>query len=151
MIRIAAGFAGLLMCGGALHAQPVPPKLPNWLTGVWAQQAAAGAWVEEWWTTARGGMMIGASKTGKGDAVRFYEHMRIEQRDGGLAFCALPKGQAGACFKAASITANEIVFENAEHDYPQRVRYRREGNSLYAEISLIDGSKPNRWRFKRAN
>ncbi len=154
MIRIATSLAGLvsLLAASALQAQATPVvEMPKWLTGVWAQQGADGAWVEEWWTTPRGKMMIGASKTGKGETVQFFEHMRIEERDGGLAFCALPKGQASACFKATSASASEIVFENPAHDYPQRIRYSREGNELQAEIALKDGSKPNRWRFKRAN
>ena len=153
MIRIATSLAGAaaLFAASSLQAQATAAEMPKWLTGVWAMQAPDGAWVEEWWTTPRGRMMIGASKTGKGEAVHFFEHMRIEERDGSLAFCALPKGQAGACFKAASISPNEIVFENAAHDYPQRVRYRREGDELHAEIALVNGGKPNRWRFKRAN
>ena len=149
MIRIAT-------CRAALLAAPVEqnaaPPMPAWLTGVWAQQGPDGRWVEEWWTTPRGGMMIGASKTGTGDAVNFYEHMRIEVRaDGVLAYCALPKGQAGACFEAVAIERQSITFENAAHDYPQRIRYSREGDELQAEISLKDGTKPNRWRFRRAN
>jgi len=39
------------------------------------------------------------------------------------------------------------VFENRDHDYPQRIRYWREGEVLMAEISLADGSKPMRWRY----
>ena len=131
--------------------KPAAPGLPSWLTGVWAQQGPDGTWVEEWWTTPRGAMMIGASKTGKGDAVQFFEHMRIEKRAGGLTFCALPKGQAGACFEATAIDGQSVTFENAANDYPQRIRYSREGDELAAEISMKDGSKPNRWRFKRAN
>ena len=151
-MRIFAALACLGLIAAAPAAeQKLPLPMPDWLTGVWAQQAPDGSWVEEWWTTARGRMMIGASNTGKGDAVTFYEHMRIENGAGGLAFCALPKGQAGACFKATSASASEIVFENPAHDYPQRIRYSREGDELYAEISMKDGSKPNRWRFKRAN
>ena len=151
MRRIAA-----LACLGLIAAAPVEqdpkPPMPAWLTGVWALQAPDGSWVEEWWTTPRGRMMIGASKTGKGDAVSFYEHMRIEVRaDGVLAYCALPKGQADACFEAVAIERQSITFENAAHDYPQRIRYWRVGDELSAEISLKDGSKPNRWRFKRAN
>ena len=84
-------------------------------------------------------------------AAGWWEHTRIQEADGKISFCALPKGQTGACFDATSVTASEIVFENAAHDYPQRIRYWRQGEELHAEISLKDGSKPNRWRFRRAN
>jgi hypothetical protein len=40
-----------------------------------------------------------------------------------------------------------VTFLNAEHDFPQRVRYWREGRELVAEISLKDGTKAQRWRY----
>jgi hypothetical protein len=42
-----------------------------------------------------------------------------------------------------------VTFVNAVHDYPQRIRYWREGEEMFAEISLADGSKPVRWRYRR--
>ena len=40
-------------------------------------------------------------------------------------------------------------FVNAGHDYPQRVRYIATEAGLDAETSLADGSKPNRWSYRR--
>jgi hypothetical protein len=42
-----------------------------------------------------------------------------------------------------------ITFVNAAHDYPQRIRYWRDGRDLMAEVSLADGSKAQRWRYAR--
>ena len=144
--------AGLIAAAGpSMAKEPAKPALPGWMTGVWAQQSADGRWVEEWWTTPRGGMMIGASKTGNAEGVRFFEHMRIEQGADGLAFCALPKGQAGACFKATAVEPQRIVFENAAHDYPTRIAYWRVGRELFAETSGPGGSNPERWRYSKAD
>jgi hypothetical protein len=38
---------------------------------------------------------------------------------------------------------------NAQHDYPQRIRYWRDGKYLIAETALADGSKAQRWRYSR--
>ena len=42
-----------------------------------------------------------------------------------------------------------MTFVNPGHDYPQRVRYWREGGALKAEISLIDGSNAMQFTFAR--
>lgn len=48
-------------------------------------------------------------------------------------------------FKAMGTThtaaGTEYIFENAAHDYPQRIVYRPSAGRLDAEISLIDGSQ----------
>ena len=41
------------------------------------------------------------------------------------------------------------TFENAAHDYPQRIAYARDGDTLTATISAIDGSKARRWTYRR--
>ena len=125
--------------------------LPGWLVGGWGSQQPDGIWAEEWWTPAKGGVMLGAGRSGKGDRLEWWEHTRIERTNGKLRFCALPKGQAGACFPATKVAAGEIVFENPGHDFPTRIAYRREGAHLTAEISGPGGANPQRWRFSRLN
>ena len=93
--------------------------------------------------------MLGAGRSGKGDQLEWWEQTRIEKADGGIRFCALPKGQAGACFTATKVATDEIVFENAGHDFPTRVAYRKDGAELLAEISGRAGTSPQRWRFRR--
>ena len=41
-----------------------------------------------------------------------------------------------------------IEFANPANDYPQRIRYWRQGKLLMAEISQIDGSKAVRWNYR---
>lgn len=47
----------------------------------------------------------------------------------------------------AAQAAAMVEFANPAHDYPQRIRYWREGRLLKARISLMDGSKPMEWRY----
>ncbi len=132
----------------AAAEQPRAQALPGWLAGGWLAQTGGGKWTEEWWTPPRGGLMLGGGRSGKGDKVDWWELTRIEQSDGTIRFCALPKGQKGACFTATNVTADEITFENPGHDFPTRVQYRRSGSGIDAEISGPAGANAQRWRFE---
>src|SRR5687767_3946653 len=126
--------------------------MPAFLAGCWEEKRAEQSWTEECWTSARGGLMIGSGRDGKGDSVRHWEWMRIERgTDGSVTFYGSPKGAAPVPFKATASDGNSITFVNAAHDYPQRVRYTMTGDGLDAEISLADGTKPNRWRYRRGS
>ncbi len=108
-------------------------------------------WSEENWLSPRGNMMLGNSWSGQGDAVGFWEQMRIEREaDGNVVFWAVAGDQKPIRFVAKRNDKQSITFENPAHDYPQRIRYWRAGNKLLAEISLIDGSKPVQFAFTKA-
>ena len=140
----------MLIAALALAAEPAsaPASLPGWMAGCW-EQRSGDKWTEECWTGARAGQMMGSSRTGKGEALQWYEHTRITAEGGVITFCALPKGQAGGCFRATKATESEIVFENAAHDFPQRITYARDGKELVAQISDLKGQRPQRWRYRR--
>ena len=124
--------------------------MPAFLSGCWEQKAETGRWTEECWTDTRGGLMIGSGRDGNGDKVAHWEWMRIERGgDGGLTFYGSPKGATPVGFTAVEADGRSITFVNQSHDYPQRVRYVVTANGLDAEVSLADGSKPNRWSYRR--
>jgi ABC-type sugar transport system substrate-binding protein len=132
------------------QATTTPQAMPAFLSGCWEQRSDDGRWTEECWTDTRGGLMIGSGRDGKGDQVRHWEWMRIERgADGSLTFYGSPKGVAAVSFKAIEADAKSITFANPDHDYPQRVRYVVTNTGLDAEVSLADGSKPNRWSYRR--
>jgi Domain of unknown function (DUF6265) len=136
----------LTLAAPALACDEGPP-LPEWMAGAWAREDAQG-WADEYWTPVRGGMMIGASRSGNGETLNFWEHMRIQKEaDGTVVFWAISGDQKPVRFVAREKTAEEIVFVNADHDYPQRIHYWREGKELKAEISLMDGSKAVQFSF----
>ena len=122
----------------------------GWLAGAWAERRSDGTWTEEYWTPVRSEVMLGAGMTGRGDSLRHFEHMRISKgADGTVTFYGMPNGATAVAFKMVRQMADEVVFENASHDYPQRVAYRREGDTVVATVSLIDGSKEGRWVYRR--
>jgi hypothetical protein len=63
-----------------------------------------------------------------------YEFLQIRDVPTGLAYIAKPSNQPEATFMATTKAANEIVFENPAHDFPQRIRYRLDGTTLHARI-----------------
>lgn len=125
------------------------PEMPRWMTGAWGHEDKEG-WADEYWTPLRGDMMIGASRSGKGETLNFWEQMRIQKEaDGAVVFWAVSGDQKPVRFEATVSAENSIVFENANHDYPQRIHYWRDGHELKAEISLIDGTKAVQFSFRR--
>jgi hypothetical protein len=141
-------FAALLLSSASVGAAPQP--LPEWLAGAWIMQSGDD-WADEFWTPPRGGMMLGSARIGKGSELEMWEATRIGYDEAGqLAFWAMPRGVSASKFTATKVETNEIIFVNAEHDYPQRIRYWLEGEGLKAEISLADGSQPFQFTYVKA-
>jgi hypothetical protein len=65
----------------------------------------------------------------------------------------MPNGRAPATpFAMTSHAEQRAVFENPEHDFPQRIVYERDGDMMAARIEgPIDGrTESMEWRFRRA-
>lgn len=120
-----------------------------WLVGDWRTDAAAGKVTSEHWGPMADGRMTGSSLTTVNGKPGEREAEWIGFDGATAVFTASPNGAPPVAFREVSRGPSEIVFENAGHDYPQRIRYWREGGTLMAEISLADGSKPTRWRYRR--
>lgn len=109
----------------------------TWMAGCWRRQSANGvSVVEEQWMMPRAGFALGMSRTVRGDSmVTEFEQLRIFQRAGNAVYHAEPSGQAPAEFEARTTSDTMVVFENAAHDFPQRIIYRKRGvDSLIARI-----------------
>ena len=131
----------------ALSATARAGELPDWLTGEWLQ-VRDDRWTEEVWTLPRGGVMVGVGRTGRGGVLRSWEVMRIVRAaDGSLAFHGAPEGGAATIFPAIAEGVRDISFANPDHDYPQRIRYWREGRLLMAETAKMDGSQTQSWTY----
>ena len=104
------------------------------MSGCWRLEAN-GRTIEEHWLAPAGGSLLGVSRTVVGGKTVEYEFMQIRDLPEGLTYIAKPSGQAEASFKVLSSTGDEVVFENAAHDFPQRIRYRKAGaDALHARI-----------------
>jgi hypothetical protein len=117
-----------------------------WLQGCW-EVATPGRSVEESWTTAKGGSMIGVSRTIRDGKTTAYEMIVMREEGDRLAYEAYPSGQAPATFLSTRISESELIFENPEHDFPQEVGYRRAGDALVAWIRGTRDGKDQRIEF----
>jgi hypothetical protein len=78
-----------------------------------------------------GGTLLGMSRTVEGGRTVAHEFLEIkETAPGKLAYVAHPSGQTETAFPLAKIGVHEAVFENPEHDFPQRVLYRLDGEGV---------------------
>ena len=116
----------------------------SWISGCWQQTGTAGRLVEEQWMTPRGNTMMGMSRTVRGDSVIEFEQLRISERAGKAVYHALPSGQQPSEFTAATVTDTMVAFENPQHDFPQRIIYRKRGTDSL--IARVEGTMNGRSR-----
>jgi hypothetical protein len=117
-----------------------------WMSGCWSLTSGTRS-VEEQWMAPRGGAMLGISRTLKHGALAEYEFVVLRERGDGLVFVAHPSGQLGGEFPLKSIDESSVVFENTQHDFPQRIGYRRRGESLDAWIEGVVRGTTRRVEF----
>lgn len=85
--------------------------------------------------------MVGASRTVVGDQARAFEHLRLRADGEDLVYTAIPSGQAETDFRSTAVSDSGFTVENPEHDFPQRISYRRtQADSLSVRV---EGPGPN--------
>ncbi len=139
MIRI---LAGLILLTPFLLARADVADL-QWLAGCWSQDGQEAGSVEQW-TAPAGGTMLGMNRTVSGGKTVAFEYLRIVEEEGGwIVLIASPSGQETARFNMVSMSENDVVFENKEHDFPQRIIYRlvASGKLLGRIEGVIDGAE----------
>jgi hypothetical protein len=146
---VRSALAALL--GLALTGQAAPTTVADlaWLSGRWVSEAN-GRWTEEHWSAPRAGTMMGYSWTGAGQTIREYEYLRLQSGENDeIVYLAQPNGGAGVGFYLAAASGTSATFESTTHDFPQRIRYVRTGDTMVATISRLDGSGAMSWTFRR--
>lgn len=134
---------------------PNAPALPAWMSGCWESEAED-RYTEECWYEPRGKIMTGYSRSGtagqliEGEVMQFQLSAETpEGRHIARLFWAAPEGRTWTKFAWSPNRMPGITVYNVANDYPQRIRYWRDGEALMAEIALADGSKARRWRYRK--
>jgi hypothetical protein len=134
----------ILLIAGVVCSQTPKPTLKDlsWLAGCW-EGTLRGSELNEQWMKPAGGVMLGMGRTVSNGKVREYEFLQIrEEADGTINYVARPSGQPEASFKVKQLQNNEVIFENPEHDFPQRIIYRLQSDgSLFARIEGTSNGK----------
>ena len=131
----------MLIAGPSASETPKPSILQlHWLAGCWAPNDAENGTVEQWMAPA-GDAMLGMSRAIRGGRMVGFEYLRIVTRDETLVLIASPSGQETAEFALKYLGKSEVVFENPEHDFPQRINYRLLDDEHL--LGRIEGATPD--------
>jgi Domain of unknown function (DUF6265) len=106
-----------------------------WMEGRWTG-TADGIDMEEHWTSATGGALIGMHKDVKGPRMTSFEFLRIESTpNDGLVYFASPRSAPATPFALVELGEQRAIFENKAHDFPQRIVYWLDGaGALHARV-----------------
>jgi Domain of unknown function (DUF6265) len=120
----------------------------------------SGSWIcksenfetEEFWQKPKSDLMLGLNRTVSKSGNTAFEFLRIFQQENEIFYAASPNGKPATLFKLTEVSDNKVVFENPEHDFPQRIIYTFQNeNKMAARIDgEIDGiSKHKEWIFTK--
>ncbi len=122
----------------------------SWMNGYWVNQEN-GSSSEELWSTSNGGMMIGLNRSVYANGRSSFEFLRIVESEDKIVYLASPGGQSPTPFTLSEVADKKAVFENMENDFPQRIIYSREGDTMTARIEDASGEKGMQWTWTKTN
>ena len=113
-------------------------KKAEWLIGTWENKTPKGS-IYETWSQTNDHELSGKSYFVKEKDTIVFETIRIVQEPDGLFYIPTVKNQNDGLpvrFAAKTISETQLVFENAQHDFPQVISYtKNNAGALTAEIS----------------
>jgi hypothetical protein len=141
----------------AVPAAPAPGESPKadisslaWLAGAWGGDDT-GTFNEETWIAPKAGSMLAVHRDVKNGKTVGFEFLRIEEQEGSLVYVASPDGKTPTPFRLVESGPTRAVFENPALEFPRRVLYFRDGETLHARIEGARGGKPaaKEWIWRR--
>jgi hypothetical protein len=116
----------------------------SWILDKWVSKDSNSISYETW-SKVNSDLFEGHSQTIKNGDTVFSEKLKIQKIGNDIFYIADVKhNPAPVAFKLTSITDNEAVFENPEHDFPKKITYKNEDGNLHA---WIEGRvKNNQWQ-----
>ena len=138
----------------AARAQSSPPGLDaaSFMVGCWAQPAPEGNGLREIYAPPAANMLTGLSQFWRSGRVVDWEFHRIDAGDSGPVLTPHPKGAASVSFRPSVVEPGRIVWENLEHDFPQRIIYHAPApDTLVARVEGGSGADARavEWRMAR--
>ena len=129
---MAAGLMFLTACQSYSEGQQTSLQHP--FVGCWQNEDGSAI---EGWTEDPSGWLFGyAVNRDENNQVTFFEQMRVD----GEGLVVIGPNDDPTRFELVGSGA-AWIFENPEHDYPQRIIYYPSPGRLDAEISLMSGEK----------
>jgi hypothetical protein len=122
------------------------------MVGCWAQPAPEGNGLREFFAPPAANMLTGLSQFWRDGQIVDFEFHRIDSSPDGPVLTPHPRGVASVSFRPADLGVDRIVWENPEHDFPQRITYHRvAADTLVARAEAGEGpaSRSIEWRMAR--
>jgi hypothetical protein len=136
-------FLGLLSCNSGNEKRPLHEL--GKLEGIWMMQTAEGM-IHEEWKTANDSLMQGLSYIVNGKDTMVLEQVDLSAAGNQVRYIVItPQNKDKVAFTLKQPVDSLYVFENAAHDFPQRVIYKLPVNdSLHASIEGNTPAGPKR-------
>jgi hypothetical protein len=107
----------------------------SFMAGCWA-----GPGTFEMWMKPEAASMMGIGRTVRDGNVVSTEFFFVSENAGGITLnVQLRLATKVTPFRAKEVTSSSVTFENPEHDFPQRIIYRREADGSL--LGRIEGSE----------
>jgi hypothetical protein len=152
MKSLLAVMAVVVACGAANAADSSGVAGLGWLQGAWAAEDGP-LQMEEVWLAPKGGALLGVHRDVAGGKTVSFEFFRVAAgADGKIVYWASPLSRPPVPFTLAEASGKKAVFENLEHDFPQRILYWLDAEDrLHARIEGPKEAteKTQEWTFRR--
>ena len=128
-------YSIILACGIIVNYQQKP--LPDWIVGDWVNAGG----IHEEWVKGRAELRARSYRVTDGDTI-VSEPIRILWKGGAMTYIPTVHNQNEGKpveFRMVTSTDGFVVSEHPDHDFPQRITYRREGDTLHADVTDLAG------------
>jgi len=155
MTKSALTLALLILAGCiTIEANSPAPDLSalQWLAGNWTG-TQDGVEMEELWQQPKGNTMLAVHRDVKSGRTVSFEFLRIEATADAITYWSSPRGRPATPFKLIELGTKRVVFENAAHDFPQRIIYwMTKDGALHARIEGKIKGEPasEEWAWRRS-
>ena len=141
-------FVVLLTTSLTTEAQQNDIEQFNWLNGLWQGTSGEGK-LEETWQKKSEYLLEGQGYYILNEDTVVREYMRFEKINQYWCFIAVINEKPPILFHLIENGPEKWVFENKEHDFPQRVVYSKTNNgTLLAWIEGISNGKPSKETYE---
>ena len=150
---IKVAITAILLCGNVVAKAQFSKtdfRRLSSILGVWRASAGT-AQLMEHWVQEDDTVLIGRSFLIRGADTIPEESVRLTWSDSVIAFSAAVIGQnegRPVTFLLKQIGSAGFVFENSQHDFPQRIRYLPKGDSLFAQVSGVTSKGARELKYK---
>lgn len=135
----------LLITPCALYGQANTIENFSWLVGKWQLTENNLEVFEEW--KFKGDELVGCGFTQTPTRSDTTEYLIIKSISSKIVYIASPVNQFPTLFNLTALSDTGFVFENTEHDFPQKIIYKYMSND--AIQASVEGYKDN--KFLRLN